>query len=99
MIGNKKNFTTDNPAGYVDYHPGGSRILNMVTGRDGTQTFLDYHSVGYINQPSFAALKVGRLIEERARGDIRCDEIALHDYIFSLKGKLPGSPRLKKKAR
>ncbi|KAK9416099.1 hypothetical protein SUNI508_09872 [Seiridium unicorne] len=71
--------------GYLHYHPGGAKLFNSVAGRDGTDAYLAYHHSGLLDAPDIAALKVGRLIEEREPVDIRKDEIALHDSIFNIK--------------
>ena len=72
---------------YIDNHPGGALAIQAVAGSDGTKAFLDNHDADLIDQPEFAALKIGRLIKERDPGVVDEDEIVLHDSIFNISGK------------
>ncbi|KAI1864107.1 uncharacterized protein JN550_009127 [Neoarthrinium moseri] len=71
--------------GYVDYHPGGLNILKDVCGRDGTSLFDKYHSSNLLAEEDYAALRIGRVIEERRANDIRRDEIVINDVVFNTK--------------
>jgi hypothetical protein len=72
---------------YMNNHPGGSQLLKKVYGRNGTEMFLANHASRLINEPKYAALKIGRLMEERQPEDIREDEIVLHSFVFRIRGK------------
>jgi cytochrome b involved in lipid metabolism len=84
--GNVYNLTK-----YVDNHPGGALAIQAVAGRDGTKEFSRHHGLDLMDKPEFAALKVGRYIEERDQGNVDEDEIVLHDLIFNISGERPPS--------
>lgn len=50
-------------ASFVDEHPGGSKILKRVGGKDATKQFWKYHNEGVLKKYS-DKLKVGTLKEE-----------------------------------
>ncbi|OCK96574.1 cytochrome b5 [Cenococcum geophilum 1.58] len=50
-------------ASFVDDHPGGSKILKRVGGKDATQQFWKYHNESVLKKYS-DKLKVGTLKEE-----------------------------------
>lgn len=84
--GNVYNLTR-----YIDIHPGGALAIQAVAGRDGTKEFSRHHGLDLMDKPEFAALKVGRYIEERDQGNVDEDEIVLHDLIFNISGERPSS--------
>jgi len=51
--------------GFVDEHPGGSKILKRVGGKDASKQFWKYHNEGVLRRYS-ARLRIGSL-EEKAK--------------------------------
>jgi hypothetical protein len=52
-------------AGFVDEHPGGSKILKRVAGKDATKQFWKYHNESVLKKYQ-ERLKVGT-VEEKAK--------------------------------
>jgi hypothetical protein len=72
---------------YANFHPGGFNILKEVAGKDGTELFCQYHTLGLLQRGIGADLRIGRVVPDRTPGDIKPHEIVLHDWLFDIAGK------------
>ena len=56
---------TRRQTGFVDEHPGGSKILKRVAGKDATKQFWKYHNEGVLKKYS-ERLKIGT-VKDKAK--------------------------------
>ena len=58
-------LTDITPAGFVDEHPGGSKILKRVAGKDATKQFWKYHNESVLKKYS-ERLRIGT-VKDKAK--------------------------------
>ncbi|KAI2464278.1 hypothetical protein F4781DRAFT_413626 [Annulohypoxylon bovei var. microspora] len=77
---------------YLQFHPGGNRLLRQCTGRDATQKFEQYHHLTIMD--SYEKMKVGRLVPEIEMKDMRENHVLVHDWIFDISTLAKDDPNL-----
>lgn len=73
-----------NLTGYMDFHPGGATILRQWAGRDSTQEFERFHADADRCLVDYDYLRVGRVVPEKAIGQLSHKEVALNGHVYDL---------------
>ncbi|KAI1497863.1 hypothetical protein F5X99DRAFT_432584 [Biscogniauxia marginata] len=75
-----------NMNGYLDFHPGGWRILQQWAGRDATEEFYKYHRHGLLMEEDYISLKIGKIVPEMTIAELQSNHITLKPWVFDISG-------------
>ncbi|KAJ0110145.1 cytochrome b5-like Heme/Steroid binding domain-containing protein [Diaporthe amygdali] len=75
-----------NLTGYMDFHPGGTTILQKWAGKDSTLEFESYHEDHDRCLADYDYLRVGRVVEEKQMYQLTDKEVVLNGHIYNVSG-------------